>query len=168
MKRLLTHRNPALKPASDREFVRALLRHDLMAFVHRTFQTVVPGVPFLHNWHLEVIAWHLEQCVAGKITRLIVTLPPRSLKSICASVAFPAWVLGQDPSRRIICVSYASELAAKHSRDCRRVIESGWYRTVFPKTRLNPRKNTEPEFETTVGGVRLATSIESQGRGCLF
>jgi hypothetical protein len=50
------------------------------------------------------------------------TLPPRYLKSICASVAFPAWVLGQDPTRRLICVSYSQDLARKHALDTRTVM----------------------------------------------
>ncbi|MGH3434420.1 MAG: hypothetical protein ACRDQB_16450 [Thermocrispum sp.] len=48
---------------------------------------------------------------------LIIALPPHYVKSICASVAFPAWVLGQDPTRRLICVSYSQDLARKHALD---------------------------------------------------
>jgi hypothetical protein len=35
----------------------------------------------------------------GKIRRLIINLPPRHLKSLMASIAFPAWCLGHDPPR---------------------------------------------------------------------
>jgi hypothetical protein len=80
---------------------------------------VAPGQRFLDNWHLWAIAHHLQLCLSGQIRRLIVTLPPRQLKSICASVALPAFAFGLDPTRRIICASYAQELAAKHARDCR-------------------------------------------------
>ena len=145
----------------------AALRQDLSAFIHRTFQTVMPSGVYLHNWHIDAMAWHLEQCFEGTIKRLIITLPPRNLKSICASVAFPAWVLGRDPSRRIITASYANELAAKHARDCRSVMESDWYKRTFRGARLNPRKNTELEFETTRQGGRFATSLGGAltGRG---
>jgi predicted phage terminase large subunit-like protein len=158
---------PPDKHPPDREVLRSLLRQDLVAFTQRAFQTVAPGAIYSHNGHLDVIAWHLEQCLAGEITRLIVTLPPRSLKSICASVAFPAWALGRDPALRFIGASYSSELAAKHSRDCRAVIESQWYRELFPKTRLDVRKNSELEWATTAGGFRLATSVGGTltGRG---
>jgi predicted phage terminase large subunit-like protein len=98
---------------------------------------------------------------------LIINLPPRSLKSIAASVALPAWLLGRDPSRRIIAVSYSDELARKHARDARTVLEAAWYRRAFPATRVSPRKNTETEFTTTRQGFRLATSIGGTltGRG---
>jgi len=110
--------------ASDRDTLHALLRKDLTAFTQRCFQTVVPGQQFLPNWHIEAIAYQLERCRRGEIRRLIVTLPPRNLKSICASVAFPAFVLGHDPAVRIVCASYSQDLTAKHARDCRAVMES--------------------------------------------
>jgi len=99
--------------------------------------------------------------------RLIVNLPPRSLKSIAASVALPAWLLGHNPSCRVIAASYADELARKHARDTRIIVESEWYRRVFPATRVDPRKNTETELATTRHGFRLATSVGGTltGRG---
>lgn len=151
----------------DRELLKLALRHDFSSFVHRTFQTVDPGTSFRPNWHIDVVAWHLEQCLAGAITRLIITLPPRSLKSICASVAFPAWALGHDPRLRVICASYAVDLAAKHARDCRSIMQTPWYRDVFPTAQLNPAKLSELEFATHQGGFRLATSVGGPltGRG---
>ena len=50
--------------------------------------------------------------------RPIINLPPRHLKSLMASIAFPAWCLGHDPSAQILCVSYAQDLADKLARDC--------------------------------------------------
>ena len=58
------------------------------------------------NWHIEVIAAALTAVQQGKIRRLIINLPPRHLKSLMASVAFPAWCLGHVPSAQILCVSY--------------------------------------------------------------
>ena len=102
-----------------------------------------------------------------KIKRLIITLPPRNLKSISASVAFPAWALGRDPKLRIVCASYSQDLAVKHARDCRVTMEIDWYRRSFPGTRIDPRKNTEAEFMTTAKGYRLSTSVGGTltGRG---
>jgi len=142
----------------DRELLNEVLRNDLAAFIHRCFQSVSPATPYAPNWHIEAIAWHLIECAEGRIRRLIITVPPRSLKSICASVAFPAWVLGRDPSKRIICASYSSDLTAKFARDCRQVMDTDWYKDAFPWTRLNPKKSAELEFETTRQGVRYGTS----------
>jgi predicted phage terminase large subunit-like protein len=76
-------------------------------------------------------------------------------------------MLGRDPTKRIICVSYSQELAVKHANDCRTVMNSPWYRRAFPHTRIDPGKNTETEFMTTQRGFRLSTSVGGTltGRG---
>lgn len=105
--------------------------------------------------------------MTGDVKRLVITLPPRSLKSICASVAFPAWALGHDPSKRIICASYSEKLASKHALDSRAVMEADWYRRIFPFTRISREKNTELNFVTTRHGYRYSTSVGGTltGRG---
>ena len=121
---------------SRREFD-AILRSDLGCFAERCFAELNPQAAFLPSWHIEVIAAKLAAVRAGKIRRLIINLPPRHLKSLLASVAFPAWCLGHDPSAQILCVSYAQDLADKLARDCRSTTISPWYQRIFP-TRLAP------------------------------
>ena len=148
----------------------ALLRHDLVSFIQKVFATVVPGTPYQHNWHIEAITWRLQQIYTGEINRLIITLPPRSLKSIITSVAYPAWLLGQDPTNHIICVSYSQDLSSKHALDSRAVMESDWYRRIFPGTQLHGDKKSVGEFMTTQRGGRLSTSVGGTltGRGGNF
>src|SRR5579884_3033717 len=148
---------------------RALSRFDFYTFAHRSFRELNPNVPFLHNWHNELIAAKLEACFRGEIRRLIVNVPPRSLKSHNATVAFPAYVLGHRANAQIICASYGQDLANKHSIDCRTLMMSAWYRGLFP-TRLSSLKQSFQEFMTTKNGFRLATSIGGvlTGRGADF
>lgn len=145
----------------------ACLRQDFSAFIERAFRHLNPTTPYLETWHLELLAAKLEACRLGSITRLILCVPPRSLKSHCASVALPAWWLGHDPTAQLLCVSYAQELADKHARDCRSVMTSPWYDALFPRTRLSRQKQAIEEFMTTRQGVRLATSVGGvlTGRG---
>ena len=79
---------------------------------------------YLPNWHIDAIVHRLMLAQSGKVTRLIVNEPPRSLKSICTSVAFVAWLLGHDPSLRIIVASYSQDFAGELHRQFRRVIET--------------------------------------------
>ena len=76
-------------------------------------------------------------------------------------------MLGQDPGKRIICASYSNDLAETLARDCRAVMDSAWYRKVFPETRLDPTKHAAIDFSTTDRGFRLATSVGGSltGRG---
>jgi predicted phage terminase large subunit-like protein len=151
----------------DERLLQALLRNDFRAFLEKVFTTLTPGQRYVDGWHIGAIAWHLERVRRGEIRRLIINMPPRSLKSIAASVAFPAFVLGHAPSKRIICVSYSGDLAKKHSNDFRAVLESRWYRSAFPGSRIGPFKNSEIEIELTARGFRLATSVGGTltGRG---
>jgi predicted phage terminase large subunit-like protein len=148
---------------------RAVLRSDFTAFIERSFHELNPATPFLPNWHIEVIAAELEACRWRETQRLIINVPPRSLKSHCASVAFPAWLLGHDPSAQIIVASYAQELANKLSSDCRALFASSLYRDLFP-TRLSPQRQAVQEFATTRQGFRLSTSVGGvlTGRGADF
>ena len=145
---------------------RYLLRHDLRTFISKSFNEINTGDKLLPGEYLEVIAARLDACRQGKIRRLIINLPPRCLKSHCASVAFPAWVLGHDPSTHLICVSYGQDLADKFARDCRRIITSPWYKRAFAGTRLADRQALH-DFMTTAQGSRMATSVGGvlTGRG---
>src|SRR5438034_10247386 len=134
-----------------------LLRQDFVTFAARCFQDLNPQAELAMNGHLEVIAAKLTAVREGKIRRLIIYVAPRHLKSLMASIAFPAWCLGHDPSAQILCVSYAQDLADKLARDCRNIMMSGWYRRIFP-TRLAPYRQAVQEFITTRQGFRLATS----------
>jgi hypothetical protein len=143
----------------------ALLRRDLRFFLWKSFRTILPGTPYLQNWHIDAIVHHLMQVHAGDIPRLLINQPPRSLKSICVSVAYVAWILGHDPTRRIVVVSYSAEFAAELHRQFRVVIDAPWYRDLFPAMRA--AKDTGTELVTTAGGSRYATSVGGTltGRG---
>jgi predicted phage terminase large subunit-like protein len=142
-----------------------LMRTELRYFVRKCFETILPGTPYLPNWHINAIIYQLMRVQGGETSRLLINQPPRSLKSICVSVAHVAWLLGHDPARRIIVVSYANELAAELHRQFRMVIDAPWYRALFPAMR--PAKDTGTELVTTRGGSRYATSVGGTltGRG---
>jgi len=151
---------------SDFDF---LMQHSLMTFTEYTFRELFPQTPFSDSPHLSILAAKLEECASGKCKRLIICLPPRSLKSIMTSVAFPAWLLGRRPHLQLICASYGQSLADKHARDTRTIMSSADYRRAFP-TRLSPQKLAVDDFHTTQGGFRMATSVGGvlTGRGADF
>jgi predicted phage terminase large subunit-like protein len=158
-------RPPSADNASPQQIYRAILATDFRAFVDYVFDLLRPGTPFKPNWHIDAIAHKVSQVASGDIKRLIITVPPRHLKSIIASVALPAWYLGHNPSERVICVSYSAELAKTHANDFRRVVTDPVYQAVFPKMVL--ARETDSEIHTTLRGRRYATSIGGTltGRG---
>ncbi len=143
-----------------------VLRHDLCSFIHRSFLELNPQTPFLSNWHIELLAAKLEEVRRGTCKRLIINIPPRHLKSHTASIAFPAWLLGHQPAKQILCVSYARDLSEKLARDSRNLMTSPFYEALFD-TRISGERDAASEFETNEGGYRLSTSIGGvlTGRG---
>lgn len=135
----------------------AILRTNFVSFLYRCFLHLNPGAQFLPNWHILAIAYQLERIRRGEITRLIINMPPRYLKSITVSVAFPAFLLGLAPSRRIISISYADDLSGKHASDFRSIVHAEWYRRAFPHMRI--ARSTEGELATTRRGYRKTTSV---------
>ncbi|MEO8546918.1 MAG: hypothetical protein ABI422_00985, partial [Sphingomicrobium sp.] len=110
----------------------ALTRIDFNVFVERVFHELEGSAPYLDNFHIAMVCAELEAVRAGELRRLAIALPPRSLKSIIVSIAFPAWLLGHNPENRIICASYGQQLAEDLARDCRQVMRSDWFRHLFP------------------------------------
>ncbi len=149
----------------DKKLLDAVLRQDFSSFIGKVFHTINPGAEYQANWHIELIADYLEAVRAGEIKRLIINMPPRALKSVCVNVAWPAWLLAQQPYTRIMAASYSSVLSIKHSLDCRLVVNSDWYKKLFPSTILSRKHNQKSKFLTTENGFRFATSVGGSATG---
>ena len=144
---------------------RSLAQDSLAEFVKQAWPIVEPSTPLRWNWHLDVICEYLEALTAGDgINRLIINLPPRSGKSILASVMWPAWVWARQPSTRWLCASYSASLANKFSIDRRGVITSPWYQERWP-IQLAGDQNQKNEFMNTERGHMIATSVSGSATG---
>ena len=111
-----------------------ILRHDLSSFIRFSFQTLLPRAEYHHNWHIDVMAHQLTKVVNGECKRLIINMPPRMLKSHCASIALPAWLLGRDPSKRILYLHSGKALGRDLEDQCYDLMMSRRYRALFPGT----------------------------------
>lgn len=150
--------NARIHTLSDAEKSLAL-RYDFASFVAAAFPELNPGTAYKHNWHIDLLAAKLADFAIGRIKRMVIMLPPRSLKSHCASICLPAWILGHDPTRRIVCASYSQELAEFLARGCPSLMTSPLYQHLFPDTRLSAARASVAEYMTTRQGMRLATSV---------
>lgn len=115
--------------------------------------------------HHRLIADKLEAIERGDIDRLMIFMPPRHGKSELASVRFPAWYLGRNPSNQIITASYAHKLAAKFGRQVRNLIAGSTYRDVFGDVDLAPDSEAKDLFHTSQGGVYMATGVDGSVTG---
>ena len=145
--------------SSDDDLVRKVYANSLHTFVCRSFRVLNPGDKFVDGLYLRALCEMLTQVAEGKVTRLIITLPPRHGKSQATSVAFVAWLLGRNPAEKIVCASYSSSLAEDFGRQTRDLMQAPFYRATFPKTLIDPKKSTVEEFHTLAKGRRIATSV---------
>jgi len=141
---------------SDRSLLVELTRSSLPFFSERAFETLHPSQPFVYGWHQDGIGHQLHRVHRGELTRLLVTVPPRHMKSLSISVAFAAFLLGHDPTLKIILASYSQDLSGEALRKIRLVMESPWYREAFPAVELTGK--TQTELSTSAQGSIRAFS----------
>ncbi|MBY0569442.1 MAG: phage terminase large subunit [Hyphomonadaceae bacterium] len=135
----------------------AVLRHDLTSFTAKTFELLHPGTALEPAWHVEAMTHALGEVYEARTRRLLITVPPRHLKTICSSVSFCAWALGKRPDLKFLVASYGDALARRTARDFRTVMQSPLYRRLFPHVGARLQDN-ELEFVTNQNGGRRAVS----------
>ncbi len=135
------------------------LREEFSCYLQKAFHTLHPSQAFVPSWHLDAISEYLGALERHDIHRLIINMPPRSMKSMTVSVAWTSYILGRRPSEKIITASYAAPLSLKHAMDTRVLIRNPWYRQAFPRMRVLAGQDEKHKFVTTEQGFRLATSV---------
>lgn len=117
---------------------------------------------YFYNWHIGAIARHLEAVSKRQIKRLIINVPPRSMKSTLVNVAFPAWTWTTDPGHQFLCGSHAEKLAVRDNLKHRRLISSPWYQARWgDAVTLTSDQNQKTRFENSAGGYRIGFGMTS-------
>ncbi|MBT6219832.1 MAG: phage terminase large subunit [Rhodospirillaceae bacterium] len=146
---------------TDIDIVYSILRTDFISFVEKSFQEIHQGQFVRHGMHILLLCNWLNSVSEGACRRLIINLPPRTLKSFITSVSWVAWELGRHPTKKIIVVTHNQSLARVLADQTRRIMISSWYRATFPKTRIREDFNLILNFQTEAGGGRMALSLET-------
>lgn len=139
-------------------------------FAMRAF-SAVEGEAALYewNWHIGCIAEHLEAVRTGELKRLIINVPPRTLKSYLTTAAFPAWVLGNEPHEKFITASYSADLSKDNVTNCQNIMNESWYRECFPNTCIDHNHAQKHDFKTTdrgrYYGAGILGTITGKGAG---
>ena len=155
-------KSPVERAEEKRQAANAKL--SLKAFVGMTWHMVEPDRPLSWNWHLEVLCWLLERVTRGEIKKLLINVPPGTMKSLLVSVFWPAWEWANNPKLRYLTGSYSDSLTIRDNLRLREIITSPWYRRHF-SLRLKGDQNEKVRFNTTANGWRIATSVGGKGTG---
>jgi phage uncharacterized protein (putative large terminase), C-terminal domain len=145
-----------------REIERLYARRSLANFARGAWRIIEPATPLKWGWAPEAICDHLEAVSSGQIKRLLIMVPPGTMKSTLTSVVWPAWQWGPKglPSMRMISTSHKQDLAVRDSTKCRRLIESRWYQELWP-IKLTSDQNQKTKFENDQTGFREAAAFGS-------
>jgi predicted phage terminase large subunit-like protein len=122
---------------------------------------------FIAGRHHYLIAEKMEEIASGKLKRLIINMPPRHTKSEFASYLFPAWMIGRNPSMKIIQATHTTELAVNFGRKVKNLLETDEYKEIFDDTKLSADSKASGRWDTKSGGMYYAVGVGSNlaGRG---
>lgn len=151
---------------ADGDFIEAeLCRRSVLYFTQTFWPVLEPGRKLITGWPIEAIAEHLEAVTRGEIRKLLITVPPGSMKSLLTRAFWPAWSWAKDPSLRYIGASYAEALAARDNRRAKMLVESPLYQRLFPRVRLSDDQAQKVNFANTATGSMMATSVRGRATG---
>lgn len=141
---------------------RELCRRSLAEFAKRAWAVLEPAAELKWGWALDAICLHLEAVTDGRITRLLMNVPPGSMKSLLTGVIWPAWEWGPRgmPEMRFVGTAHEEQLAIRDSRRCRDLIKSEWYQGLWP-VQLSADLDGKREFGNVRKGVRQARAFTS-------
>lgn len=140
------------------------LRGSLLAFVREAWDIVEQGQAFQNNWHIEELCKILESVTAGNMKRVVVNVPPGTMKSLLTSVFWPCWMWANNPRLRILTAAYSDKRALDANLKARNIIKSLWFKKHFTVD-LVEDQDTKGRYDTKVGGWRIATSVGGEGQG---
>lgn len=134
----------------------------LAEFAKMAWPVLEPATELKWGWALDGICEHLEAVSAGKIKRLLMTVPPGSMKSLLTGVIWPAWEWGprNKPGLRYLATAHKQDLATRDNLKCRRLIQSAWYQNTWPVA-LAGDQNAKTKFENAATGFREAMAFTS-------
>ncbi len=132
-----------------------LYRTNVEAFVNFAFRELYPGRKLIWRWYLDIIADRVDAVLKGKTKRLVINAPPRTLKTLIATLSLIALHVGRHPNKQVLLIAGHPPLASELMRKLTRLMSSSRYRSLFPNLQLKFAGTT---IQTSHGGgVRSAT-----------
>lgn len=164
----------AVDAIDELELDRQLMTQSFRDFVPEAFEVLEGGdawaqlvrsgakAPrYIPGWHIDAICDHLQAVAEGEIRRLLINVPPGTMKSVLACVLWPTWLWARDPTQRFIFSSYSEEFTKRDARKAKALIRSEWFQARWPRTKIAISPDTQMEHHTTMGGERHGASTNS-------
>jgi len=127
----------------------------LAGFVREAWHVLEPNARYVHNWHIDFICDHLQAVTEGRLNpRLLINVPPGSMKSLLVSVFWQAWEWGPRGMRsmRYLTTAFNEIPVKRDTRKTRDLILSEWYQSLWPEVSLT--RTAELSFANSGTGTR--------------
>lgn len=162
----LLRRSTSAAVTHDRESVRERCK-TLSGFIREAWHVVLPGTPYVHNWHIDLLSRHLEAVTDGELlalgyeNRLLINVPPGMMKSLLVCVFWLAWEWGPKGMGHLqaLSTSYALEFCKRDSLRFRNLVGSEWYRSLWPEIELTSQ--SDDLVANTLRGERKTVAFGS-------
>lgn len=151
-----------LSKADELALEKEACRRSLAEFAKEAWHILEPATELKWGWALDAICEHLEAVSRGEIKRLLMNVPPGSMKSLLTGVIWPAWEWGplNRPELRYLATAHKQDLAVRDNMKCRRLIQSEWYQERWPIA-LARDQDAKTKFENSATGFREAMAFTS-------
>lgn len=145
--------------ARDADAIRARCQ-TLMGFVREFWPVLEPNTTFVENWHIDAICQHLEAVTDGQILRLLITVPPGSMKSLLVSVFWQAWEWGPRglPHLRYLSTAFNDGPVLRDANKFLTLIQSEKFQALWP---LRLERTALSSMENAARGDRRAVAFGS-------
>src|SRR5437867_1325364 len=144
------------------------LAQNFSAFAKKAWSVLHPNGPLTWSWHYDYICEMLALVKLRKLLRLIINVPPRTLKSTLITIMFPVWVWISEPEHNFLTASYSMDLSTEHSLKRRWLLQSEWFQSLWgDRFQLAADRNQAAQFTNDRLGSMIATSVGASvlGRG---
>jgi predicted phage terminase large subunit-like protein len=148
------------------EAIKRECERSLEAFTKAAWHLIEPGTPLVWNWHLSTICGYLEAFHRGELPdkRLIINVPPGTLKSILVSVMYPAWTWIDGPTLRYLCITNEQGLAIRDALRMKQIVSSDWFQSKWT-LELKSDQNEKTLYLNDKNGHRQSQGITASNTG---
>src|ERR1035441_2430252 len=157
---------PLERAAALRVVLADRLAGDLASFTKKAWAVLNPTRPLIWSWHYDYLCEMLTLVKQRRLRRLIINIPPRTLKSTLVTVFFPSWVWITEPEHRFLTASYSLDLSTEHSVTRRSLLQSPWFQRLFgDRFHLAGDRNQVAQYSNDRRGHMIATSVGATAMG---
>jgi predicted phage terminase large subunit-like protein len=137
-----------------------------MAFIRHYWRVLEPETELIEGWALYAIILHLEAVTFGEMSRLLITVPPGFMKSLCTDVFWPAWEWGPmgKAHRRYVAFSYSASLTERDNERFRDLVTHSSYQELWGD-KVQMVKIGATKQSNRKHGWKLASSVGGVGTG---